>query len=44
MMFQKIGLEKTDNLYKGQKQIWFLLKFMGNENDIYLNKFTKTRI
>jgi putative (di)nucleoside polyphosphate hydrolase len=28
-------------LYKGQKQIWFLLKFLGNENDIYLKNSPK---
>ena len=27
--------------YKGQKQIWFLLKFTGNDNSIYLNNSNK---
>ena len=34
-------VRKVNNLYKGQKQIWFLLKFLGNENDIYLKNSPK---
>jgi len=34
-------LRNDNNLYKGQKQIWFLLKFLGNENDIYLKNSPK---
>ena len=36
-----VVVAKDNNLYKGQKQIWFLLKFMGNENDIYLKNSPK---
>ena len=37
----KNWVRKDNNLYKGQKQIWFLLKFLGNENDIYLKNSPK---
>lgn len=37
----KNWIRKDNNLYKGQKQIWFLLKFLGNENDIFLKNSPK---
>jgi len=37
----KNWISKGNNFYKGQKQIWFLLKFLGNENDIFLKNSIK---
>jgi len=37
----KNWISKGNNLYKGQKQIWFLLKFLGNKNDIFLKNSIK---
>jgi len=32
---------KDNSLYKGQKQIWFLLNFLGDESDIFLKNAIK---
>jgi len=37
----KNWIRKDNKLYKGQKQIWFLLKFLGNDNDIFLKNSPK---
>lgn len=37
----KNWIRKDNNLYKGQKQIWFLLKFLGDECDIFLKNGIK---
>lgn len=37
----KNWIRKDNYLYKGQKQIWFLLEFLGGENDIFLKNATK---
>jgi len=37
----KNWIRKDNNLYKGQKQIWFLLKFLGGESDIFLKNAIK---
>lgn len=37
----KNWIRKDNNLYKGQKQIWFLLKFLGDESDIFLKNAIK---
>ncbi|MCV2509478.1 MAG: RNA pyrophosphohydrolase, partial [Neisseriaceae bacterium] len=31
----------SDNFYKGQKQIWFLLRFVGRNSDISLRATSK---